>query len=491
MACTDSESLDADDNNNDNSNDNNDNYNNDFEFEFESTNNDYSSYWKDIPDPPTPDEGSTSPSALMRVNDGMAGLRSRQERRKRHSFAFRDVTNHPPIISKCDAKNDGVQGDEDDRLRNNLQRDENNCTQERKKKRLRRQTMLLFPSDNRGVALLPMDFGARAIPCQRKDNTTGKAGYISTESIVVQLVRKFYSLHHEKRSEVAHEIESLLGYPMPGYVMSDYTRSKEAFILKLQPIVQALEERKQLDVLEAEEFTQCHVVKSNKVGREGFYYYDVSTGEQIEAKEYKLRYAAMLDEKRRKRKEMATYKDEYECCRQGEGITDLRHPDSKAGACDSNDDGRFNENETERRESGDDSNMDIEGFSMDESIMSPKESTVPDDAPLTGTDETSSTAVRDTSPSDEGSLSNNIDLSIENKPINGAGDESDQPEIKHCHDNNMCSPPQHTAALTGLPSSNNPRVLAARTRLWLSIDTALAAYSKEIIEIQGGCNSLK
>lgn len=483
MACTDSDSRDAD-NNNDNS-------------EFESTNNDdYSSYWKNIPDPPTPNEGSTAPSTVIGVNDATAaaGLRRhhRGQQRRRHSFAFRDVTNHTPIILKCDEKNDvsmfpSITGEEDDPLRNNLQRDENNCTQERKKKRMRRQTMLLFPNDNRNLALFPMDFGARAQSLQREDNTTSKVGNNSTEKNVVQLVRKFFSLPHENRIEVAQEIESLSGYPMPGYVMSGYTRSKEAFILKVQPIVQALEDRKQLDVLEAEEFTQCHVVK---VDKEGFCYYDVSTGEQIEAREYKLRYAAMLDEKRQKRKEMAKIKDEYESCRQVEGIINFCHPDSiqavvttkEGGASDSNDDGRSNENETDRQESVDDSNMDIEGLSMDESIMSPEESV------LIGTDETSSTVVRDTSLSDEDSLSNNIKLSIEGKSNNGAGDESGQPEIKHYHDH-LCSPQQHTAGLAELPSSNNSRVLAARTKLWLAIDAALAAYSKEIIEIQGGCKS--
>jgi hypothetical protein len=490
MACMDSDSRDADNNND--------------SFEFESTNNDdYSSYWKNIPDPPMQNEGSTAPS--IGVNDATAGLRRHhhrgQERRRRHSFAFRDVTNHTPTILKCDSKNDvsiiekksstslfpSSAGDEDDPLCTNLQRDDTNGSRERKKKRLRRQTMLLFPRDNRNLVLFPMDFGASAQSLQREDNTTSKVGNNSTEKNVVQLVRKFFSLPHENRIEVAQEIESLSGYPMPGYVMSGYTRSKEAFILKVQPIVQALEDRKQLDVLEAEEFTQCHVVK---VDKEGFCYYDVSTGEQIEAREYKLRYAAMLDEKRQKRKEMAKIKDEYESCRQGEGIINFCHPDSiqavvttkEGGASDSNDDGRSNENETDRQESVDDSNMDIEGLSMDESIMSPEESV------LIGTDETSSTVVRDTSLSDEDSLSNNIKLSIEGKSNNGAGDESGQPEIKHYHDH-LCSPQQHTAGLAELPSSNNSRVLAARTKLWLAIDAALAAYSKEIIEIQGGCKS--
>jgi len=75
---------------------------------------------------------------------------------------------------------------------------------------------------------------------------------------------------------------------------------------------------------------------------------------------------------------------------------------------------------------------------------------------------------------------------IENKPSEGTHNESTQHAINHQQDDELPSSPHLHSALNRIPTSNDPRVLAARTRLWLAIDTALAAYSREIQEIQDG-----
>lgn len=466
------------------------------------TNNDYSSsYWKCIPDPPPTPNKESKKLATVKANvasatgglAALAGSRShhRQER-KRQSFAFRDVTNnHPCTILKCDASNHYAATltknsasslsilREDTRLCSNGVGDENSSTSEQNKtKRLRRQTMLL-PSDKQD-AMLPMTVTHTAwdINNQNENNATSNSNSIkcTSRNSMVQLVRKYYSQPKENKRIIAKEIESLAGYPMPGYATNtQYTRSKEEFILKVQPIVQALEDRKQLDVLEAEEFTRCRVMK---VGKEGFSYYDVSTGELVEAKEYELRYAAMLDEKLRKRKEMAS--DDGCDKNEGRGVTGFCHFDTihdvestsrDNGVCDSIHGKGCSVNELNWNGAIDHSNMDLgEGVSMEESIMSINESRVLS-AMMRGTP----------SPSEEESSSNNTTSLTATESRDGAESEKNQHEFT-----DIGSSPHHPAALLDMPPTNDPRVLAARTRLWLAIDRALAAYSKEIIEIQGG-----
>ena len=460
--------------------------------DFEPTN-DYSSYWQSIPDPPTPNRetasttlelsGSSSATGVVAASpSGSLEIHPQQER-KRQSFAFRDVTNHAPISLKSNVSNNDAASNAKKIISSFSIYTEDNENVLRKEKRLRRQTMLL-PRDNPS-AMLPMannDYpNACAMNCQSDDCTIINSKRIATNSMerMIQLVRKYQSLPHESRIHVAKEIESLSGYPMPGYVANNYyTESKEKFILKVQPIVQALEDRKQLDVLEAEESTRCRAMK---IGKEGFCYYDVNTGEQIEAKEYKLRYATMLDEKRRKRKDVSTAADcfDNEWCRREE----VAMTDKGFGVCDSNDDGRSIDDETDRREDIDDSNMDIEGLSMDESVMSLDESVVPDDSPLSDANEK---AEHETCTSGEESPSNNI-ISIETDSNEDADGENNQHEF--LHDDVSSSPHNPPAGLSGMPPSNNPLVLAARARLWLAIDTALATYSKEILEIQDGADS--
>lgn len=464
--------------------------------DFEPTN-DYSSYWQSIPDPPTPNKETASTTQDLSLSgllsaagivaaspSGSRASHPRQER-KRQSFAFRDVTNHAPISLKSNGNNNGAAANAK-KITSSFSiyadDNENNSTKLRKEKRLRRQTMLL-PGNNPS-AMLPMannDHSACAMNCQNDDCTIVDSERIATTSMesMIQLVRKYQSLPHENRIHVAKEIEHLSGYPMPGYVTNNYyTQSKEEFILKVQPIVQALEDRKQLDLLEAEESTRCRAMK---VGKEGFCYYDVKSGEQIEAKEYKLRYVAMLDEKRRKRKDVSTAADcfDNEWCRREE----VAMTDKGFGVCDSNDDGRSIDDETDRREDIDDSNMDIEGLSMDESVMSLDESVVPDDSPLSDANEK---AEHETCTSGEESPSNNI-ISIETDSNEDADGENNQHEF--LHDDVSSSPHNPPAGLSGMPPSNNPLVLAARARLWLAIDTALATYSKEILEIQDGADS--
>ncbi|KAL3760517.1 hypothetical protein ACHAWU_001852 [Discostella pseudostelligera] len=511
--------------------------------ELEEATNDYSSYWQSIPDPPTPNmvlsaTAAVASSGPIEVIDASAmgedaavtaaGAESQRhhhhqlrQERKRHSYAFRDVTNHPPTVNlKHTAKHDVANAsklstssfsilaeDDDEHPRKNVigsGYENNNTEKTRKTKRLRRQTI---PSQGAVLPLAELHNAHTITTCQSNDRTTSNSGRISCTSSMksmIHLVRKYYSLPNENRIHVANEIHSLSGYPMPGHATNkNYTQSKEEFVLKVQPIVQAMEDRKHLDVLEAEKYTNCHVVKDVDKRGGGFCYSDVNTGEEIEAQDYKLRYAAMLYEKRRRRKEKTVDDDdcdENECCRRGDADSDFHHSDvveevtttREDGVCDSCDGGSCHEDET-RRESIDDSNMDMdEGVSMDESIMSLDESVVHEDAPHSDSkDASSSTAdVLDTASINAESSSNNVTSRSENKPSEGAQDESNQHELDHHHDDDIRSSPHHHTALNRMPASNNPRVLAARARLWLAIDTALAAYSREIQKIQDGGGDL-
>ena len=53
-------------------------------------------------------------------------------------------------------------------------------------------------------------------------------------------------------------------------------------------------------------------------------------------------------------------------------------------------------------------------------------------------------------------------------------------ESSNAEENNSSSHP----LLGGMPTSNDPRVQAARQTLWRAIDTALANYSREILNIE-------
>jgi len=339
------------------------------------------------------------------------GSRHHHRERKRNSYAFRDVTNHPPTINlKCNVNHDVANAklvstssfsiladaeddDDDERLCNNVLGDENDNSEEMMKtKRLKRQAM---PRQGAVLPLEELHTAHTITTCQSDDRTTSNSDRIACTSSMesmIHLVRKYYSLPNANRIHIANEIEALSGYPMPGHATNNsYTQCKEEFILKVQPIVQAMEDRKHLDVLEAEKYTNCHVVKDVDKRGGGFCYSDVNTGEEIEAQDYKLRYTAMLDEKRRRRKEMAADNDD-DCdengCRRGDADSDFHGSDvveevtttREDGVCDSCDGGSCHVDET-RQESIDDSNMDMdEGVSMDESIMSLDESVVQDDA---------------------------------------------------------------------------------------------------------------
>ena len=82
---------------------------------------------------------------------------------------------------------------------------------------------------------------------------------------------------------------------------------RRRFLLSMQPIVHAMEERRRRNEEEAVRYTRCmarkeddHAGKGNGGVWKGYCYYDADTGIHILAKEYQCRYIAMINASRQK-----------------------------------------------------------------------------------------------------------------------------------------------------------------------------------------------
>mmetsp|Transcript_29408 Transcript_29408/g.62441 ORF Transcript_29408/g.62441 Transcript_29408/m.62441 type:complete len:493 (+) Transcript_29408:112-1590(+) len=476
-------------------------------FEEEEATDDYSSYWQSIPDPPTPNTTSDTAPSAVEVGEkptATAAEGPRRRHRKRDSLAFRDVTNHKvPNGDKNDSckssesLTNSLEGEVDAGIDKDLGTEgSEEIVEKRRKKRKKRRSMLL-PSDDANGAEHPLTCLAAT---SANDEDTGVSPKIDAEQskdvaddipvkngnskeVLLQLVRDYCSFPADCRvnSKESNEIESLSGYPMPGKILPvmDNSTSKKEFLLRVQPIVQEMENRKQRDVAETKLATQCEVKKNR---RGGYCYYDVSSGEQIRADEYKLRYAAMIEEKRRqKRKKKDRHKEcpEQESINQPNNSLDNVKVNDVQANCKSNNQERCDDSKSEQG-CCDDSNMD-ESVNMDDSMMSPADSVA------TCEDKKQHVSIRTASddlivkPNALGDSLVSEDSSSNN--INDSPTETQSEECVHApnqHENDHGSHP----LLAGMPTSNDPRVLAARRKLWCAMDAALANYSHEILAIE-------
>ena len=514
------------------------------EEEVEATN-DYSSYWQSIPDPPTPPVNSTANSSETAAAASTTGdlsapttssaavsvaevaatssaySRNSSRNRKRDSFAFRDVTNRqapgdgekkrPPESIAAASLNSSL-GPVEEEVPNADEEDNNAhaVIQQKKRKKRRKRKSLLLPSDDIERSAIQLSSGKQSLLVAKADGKKIKSTFeimpdsrdglggnsddviVNTnQQLLLQSIRAYCSLPKDQRdnSHESAQIESLTGgYPMPGKlrpIMNNFC--KEEFLLRVQPIVQEMENQKQKDILETRLATQCEVKKNGRGG--GFCYFNVTTGEQIHPQEYKRRYALMVEERRQKcnrRKEdvdvcvddvnLRVKKTGEEQDSSGKCIEEKKvHNDSKIP----NDDAKNCEptvvinshietvggriKSVEEKSPCEDSTMDMdESVNMDESMMSLDDSVAEEMAPsLDGKADASPTTLDDANEVDsEG-------VSIESREQENNNDDSQQHPI-----------------LAGMPPSNDPRVLRARQKLWRAIDTALATYSQEILDIE-------
>lgn len=530
---------------------------------------DYSSFWRSIPDPPAPVAASSSAAdddaiatatttsaaappitATAAVVTNAAKARKsavsarRRASRKRDSLAFRDVTNrraavpsgggdskdsgkphHAPVVappvrpseSSLASKSPGVE-DGAGLVFGKAGREETAVEEKKRGKRRRRKRQsLLLPSDSGLPLTAGRDPAGSSSECgttssskeglvEANDKPVG-AAITTNREMLARLVRDYCSLPEERRanSNEARSIEALSGYPMPGKSlpsMRDDADAKREFLLRVRPIVQEMEGRKRKDAADTRLATRC---EARKDGSGGFRYHDAESGEEVPGVEYERRYAAMIEEGRRKRRAMAggheggQFRTRDDVGKEIEsGLVELeRSQESKTeqGRCDV----PHNPGDSEVKEmridgvsmerencghSPADSGMDMdESVNMDDSTagndngieMSPVE------IPSPGKDEAdgSTNPLNDDSPA-------TIDYSSPDGPTERPvgttqGNSCEEVPGRRRGDGPAGS---RRPLLAGMPDTDDPRVLAARERLRCAIDAALAEYSREMLAIE-------
>lgn len=390
---------------------------------------DYSSYWASIPDPPTPDNAETL-LPQRTADDNPAG---RRRKRRTSTAPLKDVTN-ASVNRDGELKDEKPSGsglglelesDSEDELNN-------------RPKRSRKRRSLLLPSDD-GV-----DLSAESINESR--NEDAQTEYINDKHIqsfdpeeIVHLVRKYCSLPLDQRlnSQESKQIELLSSYPMPGKILNIFDKTNENlkrdFKLRAQPMVNLMEEQKQRDITDARSFTGCEVRKV----RGGFEYFDLESGDTIDAEEYRVRYCAMIEEHKAKRVGVG-----------GNNVEQSKIESGEPSPC-----------------SVDDSNMD-----MDESTFtSPDDSLCPETSAVSNTKASSECLTIASSAREHGSST-----PLQNPTTASSHNPS--------HETTSNDVPPHPL-LGSMPPSDDPRVLEARRKLFHSIDAALATYSREIFAL--------
>ena len=405
--------------------------------------NDYSSFWKSIPDPPTP----TPPAALPeKPTDHGDGAASRRRRRRESLAPLKDVTNYELMESDVDVgKSLKVMKTEDKAGSSYFSEldDSDDIGLTRSKKSKRRRSLIL-PSDD-GVKILT-EVEAVSETAVKSNETSPHNDDLTTNETLVQLVRKYCSLPPELRAN-SHEskaIESISGYPLSGKVHNLYdpetSKPNHEFLLKSKPVIQLMEEQKQKDIDEARSYTHCEVKKT----RGGFQYVDVNTLEVVSSEEYRDRYCAMIRDRREERKQAAV-----------------------GGASEGNDEPSTDEKESPFAE---DSNMDMSAMSIDDSLVNADDNIV--------------LSSRATSvPSTISTVANKkAEASVSTKQADTSDNNSDPsllaPPAK------IEPAPQNVVFAGAMPPSDDPRVMAAREKLFHAIDTALAEYSSKILALQ-------
>lgn len=311
---------------------------------------------------------------------------------------------------------------------------------------------------------------------------------------LVQLVREYCALpssslsstithcdlqNERIHSQQANEIEFLSSYPMPGKklyfpfmgedqqhqeaakegrfnddtdcdkkrINSTTTTTtttmnyKQEFLLHVKPIVELMEQRKEIDSHEIKHATQCVVHKSK--GK--CYYFDSMTGEEVDSKEYARRYLTWIDRKRMNRLLMMSGGVEEENQR------DVEVDNVLVSHCESCLD------------------MD-QSVNMDDSTMSSYSSSVVT-SPVVDVSFNSTAAMTKATAVVASAETSNAALATAATAATTCGNSS-----------HVLS----SGFLPSLPISNDLCVLEARKKLWRAIDVALANYSNEILAIQQG-----
>ena len=488
--------------------------------EEEEATNDYSSYWQSIPDPPVQHDTAaalenniavdiTDPVVDNDSNTSVAEAAEPRRRNNKRKDAFRDVTNRNQTDEKnkrggtaaANTANNNLangRGEESDGTVEVVGGGSGDIIDNRKSKKRKKRRSMLLPSDSGEGTVLPF----KCLNNNNHDNiaTASKSddeftainsttNNINNKEILIKLVRDYCTLPPGEcrvNSTEAKQIESISSYPMPGKILpfmnmnNSNNNSRQDFLLKIQPIVQEMEYRKQQDVEETRVATQCEVKKNSSRGG-GYCYYDVNSGKEVMPDEYKKRYAAMVRDKRKKRQcvrvmngnelEECSGEDEstnQQLCSLKGRVEDKEvdpHNMNKHNICDD-----YKSNEQQEGEC-DDSNMSMdESVNMDESMMSR------DDSVLTRGEE-------DGDEKKHPSIDSTAAIKLPLEVSNCTSTDEVTSESSNAEENN--SPDSHPL-LGGMPTSNDPRVQAARQTLWRAIDTALANYSREILNIERG-----
>ena len=488
--------------------------------EEEEATNDYSSYWQSIPDPPVQhDTVALNNNIAVDINDpvvdndsntSVAEASEPRRRNNKRKDAFRDVTNRNQTDEKnkrggtsaANTANNNLvngRGEESDGTVEVVGGGSGDIIDNRKSKKRKKRRSMLLPSDSGEGTVLPF----KCLNNNNHDNiaTASKSddeftainsttNNINNKEILIKLVRDYCTLPPGEcrvNSTEAKQIESISSYPMPGKILpfmnmnNNNNNSRQDFLLKIQPIVQEMEYRKQQDIEETRVATQCEVKKNSSRGG-GYCYYDVNSGKEVMPDEYKKRYAAMVRDKRKKRQcvrvmngnelEECSGEDEstnQQLCSLKGRVEDKEvdpHNMNKHNICDD-----YKSNEQQEGEC-DDSNMSMdESVNMDESMMSR------DDSVLTRGEE-------DGDEKKHPSIDSTAAIKLLPLEVsNCTSTDEVTSESSNAEENN--SPDSHPL-LGGMPTSNDPRVQAARQTLWRAIDTALANYSREILNIERG-----
>ncbi|KAL9178748.1 hypothetical protein ACHAXT_003879 [Thalassiosira profunda] len=253
--------------------------------------------------------------------------------------------------------------------------------QRRRKRRRRQRRSLVLPPE----LSPPLDEGGGATHGPAAEPSIAIGGGKSAEGVdavgketLLQLVRAYTALPPDLRSAsaAAAQLEALASYPLPGKrrPVLGHSASREEFLLRVQPIVTEMEQRKKMDAEEARAATRCEVRKEGR----GYGYFDVESGERVGAGEYARRYGAMVAGRRRERIDRLGKEGG-----QGEASEgDATDESARLASADESDRNAVGEPDVEAKPSAksDESSVDMdESVNMDESRMSLDGSAVRED----------------------------------------------------------------------------------------------------------------
>lgn len=367
------------------------------------------------------------------------------------------------------------------------------------------------------------------------------------DALLVRLVRRFHppppllpaeggdessSSTRIDSEDAAREIEALTGHPMPGTrVLPDLRRldDRRDFLLRIRPIVRAMEDGKRNDAEETERHTRCVARKDDGKGG-GYSYRDADTGHRVSPDEYRRRYAAMIYASRQERRGRGAHRDDGRAggrrsSRDHSGPVDIAAAvaagdsdyaggadEGGGGLCDEDpprgggggDEGEGTKDGIECRDEESDADAD-ESTSMDDSSSTiphdDREPVVRDDddgggGELSPIGTTTASCTRGDRPSRDDALprltasapsSSDVDPPSTDAMVEGAssGETAGRGKERRDDDDDDGRTPRRAApSAAGMPSSDDPRVLEARRRLWTAIDAALADYSREIVAME-------